>query len=100
MVESSINKNPDEKKLLRQQFDSFGTPLPVKTPVNFLKRQASQRAEQIKARNKLILVSCVSCIFISVELVGGWWAGSIAIYADSAHLASDIFGFGISIAAL
>jgi len=32
--------------------------------------------------------------------VGGWLAGSIAIFTDSAHLASDMLGFGISILAL
>ena len=32
--------------------------------------------------------------------MGGWLAGSIAIFTDSAHLASDMLGFGISIFAL
>ena len=41
-----------------------------------------------------------SCVFITVEIIGGYWAGSIAIMADSAHLASDIIGFAISIIAL
>ena len=49
---------------------------------------------------KLICASCVSLVFIAAELVGGWWAGSIAIMADAAHLASDIIGFGVSILAL
>ena len=49
---------------------------------------------------KLICASCVSLVFIAAELVGGWWAGSIAIMADAAHLASDIIGFGVSIIAL
>jgi len=49
---------------------------------------------------KLCIAVGVSCVFIAAELVGGWWAGSIAIMADSAHLASDIIGFGVSIAAL
>ena len=43
---------------------------------------------------------CASCVFITVEIIGGYWAGSIAIMADSAHLASDIIGFAISIIAL
>lgn len=42
----------------------------------------------------------VSCIFIVAELVGGYWAGSIAIMADAAHLSSDIIGFGVSVIAL
>ena len=42
----------------------------------------------------------MSIFFIAAELVGGWLANSIAIFADSAHLASDMIGFGISIVAL
>ena len=49
---------------------------------------------------KLILAIMVSCIFICAELIGGWWAGSIAIMADAAHLSSDIIGFGVSVIAL
>lgn len=95
MVEPSINK--DE---LRKQFDQFGTPMPCKTPVDFKKRLAEQKDDTAKAAKKLIIASAVSSIFIVAELIGGWWAGSIAIFADSAHLASDIVGFGVSILAL
>jgi len=49
---------------------------------------------------KLIIVSCISIIFIGVELFGGYIAGSIAIFTDAAHLASDVIGFGISMIAL
>ena len=49
---------------------------------------------------KLITVSIVSVFFITLQLIGGYLAGSIAIFTDSAHLASDLLGFGISIMAL
>ena len=49
---------------------------------------------------KLLMATGVSCLFIAAELIGGWWAGSIAIMADAGHLASDIIGFGVSIIAL
>ena len=49
---------------------------------------------------KLLIVASVSVIFIAVEVVGGLMANSIAILSDAAHLASDLIGFGISIAAL
>jgi zinc transporter 2 len=32
--------------------------------------------------------------------VGGYYANSIAIYTDTAHLASDLIGFAMSIVAL
>ena len=49
---------------------------------------------------KLWFGTAISCVFIIAELVGGWWAGSIAIMADAAHLSSDIIGFVVSIFAL
>ena len=49
---------------------------------------------------KLCTVTFVSVFFITAQLIGGYAAGSIAIYTDSAHLASDMMGFGISMAAL
>lgn len=103
MVEHSINKDEhlDPKKLLtKQQLDAFGTPMVVKTPLDFKKRLEEQKEDTKKAQTKLICATMVSCVFITAELIGGWWAGSIAIFADSAHLASDIVGFGISILAL
>lgn len=39
-------------------------------------------------------------VFIALELYGGYLAGSIAVFADSAHLGSDILGFMISMIAL
>ncbi len=42
----------------------------------------------------------MSVVFIALELYGGYLAGSIAVFADSAHLGSDILGFAISMIAL
>ena len=49
---------------------------------------------------KLAIVLATSCIFICVEVVGGYMANSIAIMSDAAHIASDVIGFGISICSL
>lgn len=49
---------------------------------------------------KLLLVTCVSLLFIGAETYGGIKSGSIAIFTDVAHLSGDIFGFGFSILAL
>ena len=53
-----------------------------------------------KAMRKLTLVLFTSFIFIIIEIVGGYYANSIAIMSDAAHIASDVIGFGISICAL
>ena len=49
---------------------------------------------------KLKCVSFVSLFFIIAQLIGGYLAHSIAIFTDTAHLASDVVGFGISMIAL
>jgi len=49
---------------------------------------------------KLVIVTCVSLIFIGAEIYGGIASGSIAIFTDVAHLSGDIFGFGFSMLAL
>ena len=44
---------------------------------------------------------CIFCsIFMVIELIGGWIAGSLAIMTDAAHLLSDLSGFLISMASL
>jgi len=49
---------------------------------------------------KLKLVSFVSVFFIAAQLTGGILANSIAIFTDTAHLSSDMIGFGMSMCAL
>lgn len=49
---------------------------------------------------KLCIVSFVSFFFIIAQLIGGYLAQSIAIFTDSAHLASDLIGFAISMISL
>jgi len=46
------------------------------------------------------MAAFVSVFFIVAQLVGGYLAGSIAILTDSAHLASDLIGFALSIISL
>ena len=72
----------------------------MKTPINFQARLDAQKKTNEAAMKKLCVVMFVSVFFITAQLVGGYLAGSIAIFTDSAHLASDMLGFGISILAL
>ena len=49
------------------------------------------------SKKKLYLVSFVTVIFIIAQTIGGYLSGSIAIITDTAHLATDMIGFAISI---
>ena len=53
-----------------------------------------------KAYSKLVLVMCVSSIFVVLQCIGGYIANSIAIFTDTAHLATDMLGFVMSMYAL
>jgi len=53
--------------------------------------------DQEDAMKKLLYVSFVCLIFMTIEIIGGYLANSIAIMSDAAHLLSDFFGFIISI---
>lgn len=78
-----------------------GTPISkMHSPMTFAKKQETNKKTNAAAMKKLITVSIVSVFFISAQLYGGYIAGSIAIFTDSAHLASDMLGFAISMCAI
>lgn len=49
---------------------------------------------------RLMYAIGLSLTFMTVEVIGGWMANSIAIYSDAAHLLTDIAGFGIALVAV
>jgi zinc transporter 2 len=49
---------------------------------------------------KLWIVSVLCLIFMTIEVIGGYIANSIAIMSDAAHLLSDFLGFIISIVSI
>lgn len=63
------------------------------------KRLKAQKKNQ-KALNKLLWVTALTFVFMSVEIVGGYLANSIAIMSDAAHLISDVIGIGFSVVGL
>lgn len=80
--------------------EAFGTPLPVKTPINFAAIKKKAEENNKKAMRKLMFVAFISVFFIIAQTIGGILSGSIAIFTDTAHLASDLIGFAISIISL
>ncbi|XP_023640560.1 metal tolerance protein A2 [Capsella rubella] len=62
-----------------------------------ISRDAAERA----ASTRKLLVAVVLCVlFITVEVVGGIKANSLAILTDAAHLFSDVAAFAISLFSL
>ncbi|KAL7073047.1 hypothetical protein ACQ4LE_008331 [Meloidogyne hapla] len=55
----------------------------------------SKRAERV-----LALIALLTLIFISIEVIGGWLAHSLAIMTDAFHMISDLSSFIVSILAI
>ena len=54
----------------------------------------------MRKESRLKLAIAISSGFLVIELVGAYFANSLAIYSDAAHLLSDIAGFAISLLAV
>lgn len=60
----------------------------------------SKNARARRAIRKLMCVTSVCFMFMTVEIVGGILSGSLAILTDAAHQLSDVAGFVISFLAI
>ncbi|CAA7399040.1 unnamed protein product [Spirodela intermedia] len=71
-------------------------------PCGFSEASASSKdAEERSASMRKLLWAVILCvIFMSVEVVGGIKANSLAILTDAAHLLSDVAAFAISLFSL
>ncbi|KAM3596198.1 uncharacterized protein V6R79_010200 [Siganus canaliculatus] len=56
--------------------------------------------EKKSSRNRLCLASVICLIFMVAETVGGYFAGSLAVMTDAAHLLVDFISFIISLLSL
>ncbi|KAI3891032.1 hypothetical protein MKW98_007337 [Papaver atlanticum] len=65
--------------------------------VGTLSKDAKERAASMR---KLWISIALCIIFMTVEIVGGVKANSLAILTDAAHLLSDVAAFGISLFSL
>lgn len=62
-----VESNKDQYKNLkdRQQLDVFGTPMPIKSPINFERHLDKQKESNKAAMKKLTIVAFVSVFFIT-----------------------------------
>ena len=49
---------------------------------------------------RFVLSLALTALVLVAEVVGGLWAGSLALLSDAAHLFMDIFALGLSFIAL
>jgi len=70
------------------------------TPKRKMNRLEKEEITYEKAYGKLVCVMVISTFFVGVQMAGGIISGSIAIFTDTAHLATDMLGFVMSMYAL
>ena len=63
-------------------------------------RGAKEGSLSHKARRQLLAAGALCFLFMIGEVVGGYYAGSLAIMTDAAHLLSDLASFLISLYAI
>ncbi|XP_074543374.1 proton-coupled zinc antiporter SLC30A8-like [Halichoeres trimaculatus] len=62
--------------------------------------QQAREQEKKDARKGLYVASVICLIFVTCEIVGGYFAGSLAVMTDAAHLLVDLISFIISLISL
>jgi len=56
-------------------------------------------ADRAADRRALRIALAITLAFLAVEVVGGWLAGSLALLADAAHMATDALGLALALLA-
>ena len=61
----------------------------LQNEVLLLNQKIKKRTKR-KAQTALLLATCFTLFFMLVEIAGGWYAGSLAIMTDAAHLVCNL----------
>lgn len=57
----------------------------------------SLKSKDDRGRKKLLWAAGICTVFVLIELVGGYYAHSLAIMSDAAHMAADLASFLVSL---
>ncbi|XP_019100665.1 PREDICTED: metal tolerance protein 1-like [Camelina sativa] len=95
IVEVNVGKSGEERII-------GGSKVCGEAPCGFSdsKNASGDAAERTASMRKLCIAVVLCLVFMSVEVVGGIKANSLAILTDAAHLLSDVAAFAISLFSL
>jgi len=54
-------------------------------------------ASHAGARGALVLALLLTGAYAAVEVIGGWWSGSLALLSDAGHMATDAASLGLAL---
>ncbi|XP_041674421.1 zinc transporter 2 isoform X2 [Drosophila eugracilis] len=96
LIDSYDNEINQHSEL--EQYDFNGEPECCNRQPGFRAKLKGASAQE--AKHKILLAIILCFIFMTIEFIGGYMAGSLAIMTDAAHLASDCVSFVIAIVAI
>ena len=87
-----------ELKNLSEKLDSPTHPGHMRSSFHSLRSDINiQLGNNDEVISTLVKVTIICAAFMLVELVGGYWANSVAVISDALHLTIDIIGYVIQI---
>ncbi|KAF9169197.1 hypothetical protein BGX20_010675 [Mortierella sp. AD010] len=79
---------------------AHSTPLRSVSPPPIACKGVLITSETTKSKRKLIFVTILCLCFFAVEMIGGYFAKSLALMSDAFHLLSDVISFIVSLIAI
>jgi cobalt-zinc-cadmium efflux system protein len=52
------------------------------------------------SRKRLTIVTLLTAVYMVAEAVGGWWTGSLALFADAGHMLADVAALTLALMAV
>ncbi|KAF9575759.1 hypothetical protein EC968_001546 [Mortierella alpina] len=99
-TQASDSNNGDHHEFHHGPHDANSPPLRPLTPPPIACKGVLITNESTKNKRKLIFVTVLCLCFFAVEMVGGYFAQSLALISDAFHLLSDVVSFMVSLIAI
>jgi cobalt-zinc-cadmium efflux system protein len=61
---------------------------------------AHRHGRAASSRQRLILVTLLTAVYMLAEAAGGWWTGSLALFADAGHMLADVAALTLALIAV
>src|SRR5947207_15139225 len=52
------------------------------------------------SRKRLMIVTLLTAVYMFAEAAGGWWTGSLALFADAGHMLADVAALTLALIAV
>src|SRR6185436_8840314 len=63
-------------------------------------RHVHRHARAADSQRRLSIVLILTSIYMVAEAIGGWWTGSLALFADAGHMFADVAALTLALMAV